>query len=177
MWLSLRPSKPSFSINYFYVPALNTTAATNTTNSTNTTIFIDFKIKNTNKDKRVYYDALNITLNFSSLSYSVGNAWVPAFRQGHKKTAVKRATVEQVKIPWKEAVRNVSLNMTVDFRVDLVTAVRYKILFWKTGRHKIRFQADKKVDKQGKSAASDHRDHRPCFSGLLAFFLVFLTVW
>ncbi|XP_043696808.1 protein NDR1-like [Telopea speciosissima] len=194
LWLSLRPSSPAFYIQNFYAPALNTTttatatAAATDTNTINTTIAINFKIENTNKDKRIYYDALNITLYYRpNLSFSVGNALVPGFRQGHQKKAFKQATVQPVEINWEEAVKKVSSNGIVGFRVDLATNVRYKIIVWTTERHKVRVHADVMVDKQGKqiekkriklkSAAPDRCCHRSCFSGVLAFFFVLLTVW
>ncbi|XP_042489806.1 protein NDR1-like [Macadamia integrifolia] len=187
MWLSLRPSSPSFYIQNFYAPALNNT--TNTTGATiNTTISIDFKIKNTNKDKRVYYDALNITLYYpQNQSIPVGNTSVPEFQQGHHKTASKPVTVQPVEISWEDAVKNVSSNGTVRFTVYLATSVRYKIIWWITRRHRMKVHVDVNVDKQGKqieekhiklkSAAHDGGSHRPSFSGLSAFFFVLLTVW
>ncbi|KAJ4976120.1 hypothetical protein NE237_001226 [Protea cynaroides] len=180
LWIGLRTSSPAFSIQNFSVPALNTTSKTNTT-----TVAIDFRIENTNNEKGVYYDALNVTLYYApNLSSPVGKASISEFYQGYKKKAIKHATFQDLKIPWGAAMKTVSLNKTVGFRVDLATEVRYKIFRWKTGRHKIRVHGDVSVDKQGKkthkkpiklkSAAPNSSGHRTCFYGFMVFLFVLL---
>ncbi|XP_043720728.1 protein NDR1-like [Telopea speciosissima] len=149
LWLSLCPSLPTFSIQNFYVPALNTTT---TTTGGGTTVAIDFIIDNSNKFKGIYYDDLNIALYYAPNlnSFPVGNDSMPGFYQGHKKKATKKTTLQEAKIPRAAAVKTVSSNGTVSFRVDLGTKVRYKIVGRKTRRHKIKVQGDVSVDKQGK---------------------------
>ncbi|XP_058071051.1 protein NDR1-like [Magnolia sinica] len=90
MWLSLRPSKPTLSIEKFYVPALNKTAISNLSvviPPVNTTVTFDLKLRNENKDKGVCYDDLNITLYYGPSHSVVGHMTLPSFYQGHKKTA------------------------------------------------------------------------------------------
>ncbi|KAF6136228.1 hypothetical protein GIB67_001637 [Kingdonia uniflora] len=70
---------------------------------------------------------------------------IQGFYQGYKKTAHKRA----LSVDWKTA-KEVVLNETVVvFRVDLVTAVRYKVVFWKSGHHKMSVGGNVSVDDQG----------------------------
>ncbi|KAJ4976434.1 hypothetical protein NE237_001540 [Protea cynaroides] len=133
-----------------------------------------FRIENTNNEKGVYYDALNVTLYYAP----------NPILSGYKKKAIKHATFQDPKIPWGAAMKTVSLNKTVGFRVDLATEVRYKIFRWKTGRHKIRVHGDVSVDKQGKkthkkpiklkSAAPNSSGHRTCFYGFMVFLFVLL---
>ncbi|XP_030542811.1 protein NDR1-like [Rhodamnia argentea] len=147
MWLTLRASKPSCSIYQFYLPALNRSAGT----PTNTTIFMDVKLSNGNNDKGIYYDAVNLTV------YYYGDAnrtkWlrtIPGFKQGHQKTAKKNASVETFGVNWTDVVAK---NESAVFRVDLATAVRFKIIFWKTKRHKLRVGANVTLNPEGAKMA------------------------
>ncbi|KAK2639492.1 hypothetical protein Ddye_027287 [Dipteronia dyeriana] len=71
-----------------------------------------------------------------------------ALRNGHKKKAKKNGSVE---FDRQLAVFRAVLNNSTaaEFRLDMTTAVRFKIMAWKTKRHKIRVGADVKVDNQG----------------------------
>uniref|UniRef100_A0A5B6YRC5 Late embryogenesis abundant protein LEA-2 subgroup domain-containing protein n=1 Tax=Davidia involucrata TaxID=16924 RepID=A0A5B6YRC5_DAVIN len=145
MWLSLRTSNPVCSIQDFYVPALDKTA----NSTTNTTISFDLKLDNENKDKGIYYDALNLTLYYGpnqSHPNPIGNATFIAFYQGHKKNTHRKKSVETYGVvPWEAA-----SNGTAVFRVDLATAVRFKIIAWKTKKHKLVVGAQVEVNSFGK---------------------------
>ncbi|KAF8414083.1 hypothetical protein HHK36_002082 [Tetracentron sinense] len=148
MWLSLRPKEPTYSIEDFYVPALNKTL-----NSTrNTTISIHLKLSNGNKNSGIYYDALNISLFYGrNRSVAVGNFSINGFYQGHKKNAHRIENVKTEGVPWESALKELS-NATVIFRLDLATAVRYKIMASKTKRHKMTVGGEVEVDEGGKKA-------------------------
>ncbi|WKA12399.1 hypothetical protein VitviT2T_029784 [Vitis vinifera] len=138
MWLSLRTSNPTCSIQYFYAPSLNRTL-----NTTNSSLYFDLKLDNGNKDKGIYYDPINLTFYYGfTPNFSVGNLTVPAFYQGHKKNARRRMLVQTPSVPWPEA----RTNGTVWFRMDLQTKVRFKILFWNTKREKISVSAPVEVN-------------------------------
>ncbi|KAJ4975537.1 hypothetical protein NE237_000643 [Protea cynaroides] len=92
-----------------------------------------FLIENTNNEKGVYYDALNVTLYYAPNLSSRRESFHFEFYRGYKKKAIKHATFRDLKIPWGAAMKTVSLNKTVGFGVDLATEVRYKIFRWKTG--------------------------------------------
>ncbi|KAL3636804.1 hypothetical protein CASFOL_019103 [Castilleja foliolosa] len=150
MWLSLRTSKPTCTIQRFYVPALNKSQ-----NSTsNHTITFDLKLDNGMKDKGVHYD--NINLNFSYQNGSallIANYTVTGFYQGHgKKATRKNLAVDGGAVPWEAAVNAVLNGSTVDFRVDLATRVRYKIMFWNTKRERVVVHGDVEVDSSGEKA-------------------------
>lgn len=145
MWLSLRASKPTCSIQDFYVPALNRSS----NSPHNTTIYLHVKLDNGNKDKGIYYDALNITLYYGqNRSLPIGNVTVKGFRQGRKKKAHRREAVQTNRVPWDTATRKAS-NGTAVFRVDLQTAVRFRIIFWKTKRKKMMVSAVVDVNDHG----------------------------
>ncbi|XP_027062661.2 protein NDR1 [Coffea arabica] len=150
MWLSLRGSKPSCSIEDFYVPSLNATDNSTTTRS-NHTLYFDLRLKNEMKDKGVGYDDLNLTFFYvQNGSLGIANYTVPSFYQGHDKKARRKELVQTYGVPWEAAYRAVSNGSTVTFRVGLTTRVRYKILFWYTKRHGLKVGANVDVNNSGK---------------------------
>ncbi|KAL5978233.1 hypothetical protein ACLOJK_029350 [Asimina triloba] len=158
MWLSLRPSAPTLSFEAFYIPALNHTALSNLSARippANVTIAFDFKLRNNNKDKGVFYDDLRLAFYHApNRSSPIANLTVPAFYQGFKKTAHRKQGVEVVKDRafWENVTRAVSEENRTVFRVDLETRVRYKIVGVKTVRHRLRLHADVEVNEQGKKS-------------------------
>ncbi|KAL3612602.1 hypothetical protein D5086_003622 [Populus alba] len=138
MWLSLRTSSPDCLLTKFYIP-LNQT-------SNLTTPEFELRFKNTNKDKGVYYDPINVTFFDSrNRSHFIGNSTIPKFYQGHKKKATKNSTISN--FDRKVVVQAIPVNgSTTFFRVDLATSVRYKILMFKTKRDKIRVGLDFEVN-------------------------------
>ncbi|KAF9666935.1 hypothetical protein SADUNF_Sadunf16G0280400 [Salix dunnii] len=106
-----------------------------------TTLEFELRLKNTNKDKGVYYDPINVTFfDSSNRSHSIGNFVVPKFYQGHKKNARKNFTISDINRELViQAIQAIPVNRsTAFFRVDLATSVRYKILMFKTKRDKIK---------------------------------------
>ncbi|XP_074348826.1 protein NDR1-like [Apium graveolens] len=142
LWLSLRASNPTCSIQRFDVPALNKTA-----NSTsNHTIYFDLKLDNQNKDKGIYYDTLNLTFSYGvNKSQPIGNFTVHSFYQGHRKSTHRKTLVDLYNVSFEA----VSVSK---FRVDLETAVRFKIMGFKTKRHKIVVWAQVDVNESGQKA-------------------------
>jgi len=145
VWLSLRTSKPVCSIQDIYVPPLNKSE-----NSTYYKIYFQLKLDNENKDKGIYYDALNLTFYYpANLTTPIGNITLPGFYQGHKKNARRKEWVDVHGVPWTAARKAVS-NGSAVFRVDLATAVRFKVMVWKTKRHKLIVGANVEVNNLGK---------------------------
>ncbi|KAK9133540.1 hypothetical protein Scep_013068 [Stephania cephalantha] len=152
LWLSLRPSKPTFSIESFYVPALNKTASAD--QRRNTTLVFDLLLKNRNKDSGVFYDQLNLTVyHGGNLALPVANLTIPAFRQGKKKKAHRVENVTAVGVPWEEARRAAAAAAGggggAVFGVGVATAVRYRIVFWKTMRYRISLAGNVTVNDLG----------------------------
>lgn len=145
MWLSLRPSKPKCILKQFYIPALNKTLNP----PGNTTLFFQLRLENTNKDKGVYYDPVNVTFFDSpNKSHFIGNFNIPKFYQGHKKKATKGGNFSPSGVDWKAVSLAVS-NGSAVFHVNMATWVRYKIMAWKTKRHRIMVGADVKISNEG----------------------------
>ncbi|KAJ9153717.1 hypothetical protein P3X46_027130 [Hevea brasiliensis] len=145
MWLSLRPSKPKCLLQQFYIPALNKTLNP----PGNTTLFFQLRLENTNKDKGVYYDPVNVTFFDSpNKTHFIGNFTIPNFYQGHKKKATKNGSFNARGLDW-EAVSLAVSNGSAVFRVDMATSVRYKIMAWQTKRHRILVGANVIISNQG----------------------------
>ncbi|KZV29520.1 hypothetical protein F511_00798 [Dorcoceras hygrometricum] len=148
MWLSLRTSHPTCSIEQFYVPALNRSA-----NSTdNRTISFDLLLKNRMKDKGVHYN--NISLTFLYGAVDIANHTVKAFYQGHKKKAHRSELVQTTGVPWAQVIEAVSNGSTVNFRVRLATRVKFKIMFWYTKRHQLEVAGDVAVGGGGEKVSN-----------------------
>uniref|UniRef100_A0A6N2MP82 Late embryogenesis abundant protein LEA-2 subgroup domain-containing protein n=1 Tax=Salix viminalis TaxID=40686 RepID=A0A6N2MP82_SALVM len=138
MWLSLRTTSPACALSKFYIPLDQTKNLT--------TLEFELRLKNTNKDKGVYYDPINVTV-FDSPNRSrlIGSSTITKFYQGHKKKATKNGTIPN--ISRDEVSRAAPGNgSTVFFWVDLAISVRYKILMFKTKRNKIRVGASVEVN-------------------------------
>ncbi|XP_062077805.1 protein NDR1-like [Humulus lupulus] len=139
MWLSLRTSRPSCSIKYIYIPALNMTL----NNTKNTTVYMDLRLDNGNKDKGIYYDAVSLNLSYvpnisdPKTRSLIDNSTIPAFYQGHKKKATKPVNFTTEKLNWTEVRSAILINKNVTFRLDLATTVRFKIMAWNTKRHQL----------------------------------------
>ncbi|XP_056173081.1 protein NDR1-like [Syzygium oleosum] len=144
LWLALRVSKPSCSIHQFYLPALNGSSNT----PAKTTIFLDVKLSNVNKEKGIHYDPVNLTVYcFSGTNRTKWVKTIPGFYQGHGKKATKNASVETLGVNWTDFV--VAKDESLVFRVDLATAVRFKIMLWNTKRHKLMVGANVTLNAEG----------------------------
>ncbi|XP_059277246.1 protein NDR1-like [Lycium barbarum] len=159
IWLSLRTTKPSCSIENFYLPALNKSDNSNTTRS-NHTLFFQLNLNNKMKDKGVRYDDIKLRFYYgTNTSFLIGNYTVPRFYQGHDKKAHKKGMFKTEKLPWDDALKIVSNGSNVVFRVDVTTTVRYKVIFWYSKRHNVTVEnRTVSVDGSGKSSAQQlHR--------------------
>ncbi|KAI3977240.1 hypothetical protein MKX01_035970 [Papaver californicum] len=176
LWLTLRPSSPKYSIESFYVPILNKTSNYNITSSQPTTISFDLRLKNENRNKGIYYDALHLTFFYyfpeNSSFLQIGDTTIPEFYQGHLKTAHRVESIQSYGVSWEDVKAKVSNGSTSSamFRVDLDTRVRYKIMLSRTKRHMMRLGVNITVNDEGAksvekgfrfSSASSH------FNGLI----------
>ncbi|KAI3727490.1 hypothetical protein L6452_16106 [Arctium lappa] len=117
------PSDPSFTINEFYVSALNLSDISSTTTTANQTIFFDMKVHNKNKVMGTYYDPVRITFSYIpniKLTFVVAEYTVPKFYQDNQKSKHVRETV---------ATRGIApFNRTVTtsvFKVEVFTKVGF----------------------------------------------------
>ncbi|KAG6756568.1 hypothetical protein POTOM_039999 [Populus tomentosa] len=151
MWLSLRTSSPDCLLSKFYLPLDQTSNSSNPTS-----LEFELRLKNTNKDKGVYYDPINVTFYTPNKSHVIGNFTITKFYQGHQKNARKNGTIPIIDRDVVSRAAPPANGSTAPFRVDLVTSVRYKILMFKTKRHTIRVGAN--VDVNGTLIKVNHKD-------------------
>ncbi|KAG6637525.1 protein NDR1-like [Carya illinoinensis] len=179
MWLSLRTNDPKCSVQKFYLPALNKTLNT----AKNNTLIFMVRLDNSNKDKGVYYDDVNLTFYDSpnkSQPHLIGNYTIPRFYQGHQKKAKKDG---HTAVNMTLVSRVVAPNGTAEFWVDLATAVRFKILWWKTKKHSLIRSGSVLVDETGAKgkkgiklrSGAPERGNYCALVGVLVSLLVLLT--
>lgn len=140
LWLTLRPSSPSFTLTNF---SINTTTSNN---ASSISFSIDFS--NDNKRGRVYYDKINIAVY--SRNASIATTRVDAFDQGHEKSSSVSGEVFGGGREWDEVVKVIERRRRVRLRVELVAAVRYRIWLWRSRWHWMDVEAGISVGFGGK---------------------------
>ncbi|GKV45795.1 hypothetical protein SLEP1_g52839 [Rubroshorea leprosula] len=145
---SFRTDNPKCSVDYFYVPALNRTL----NSTTNSTLYFNLKLANPNGGIGINYNdvKVNVTVfdavgNGSQSSHLLGDTTIQRFYQGYAKTAEKPGHVDY---NMTVVSQGVFPNATAVFRIDLVTAVRFKNVFL-SKRREIRVGARVVVDENG----------------------------
>ncbi|GKV14347.1 hypothetical protein SLEP1_g25243 [Rubroshorea leprosula] len=144
-----KADNPKCSVDYFYLPALNRTL----NSTTNSTLYFNLKLENPNSGIGINYNdvKVNVTVfdavgNGSQSSHLLGDTTIQRFHQGYRKTAKKPGHVD-----YNMTVISQGLfpNATAVFRIDLVTAVRFKVMFLRSKRHNIMVGAKVVVDGNG----------------------------
>nr|XP_010908729.1 protein NDR1-like [Elaeis guineensis] len=157
LWLTLRPSAPSYTIVDLSIPNANGTG--------NTTILFGLEVSNPNLGGGVYYSDMNVTLFL--FDENAGSMTMPSFYQGHQRTTSLRGGVDAGR-RWSDAVVRAVTNGTTQLTMGLVTKVRYKTLWWWSRVHRMVEQARMSVGKDGKvRKARMHRSRRKRKSLLL----------
>ncbi|CAH9063310.1 unnamed protein product [Cuscuta epithymum] len=136
-------SLPSYSVNYIHLPApppaaapaLNRTTGVviignnnNNNNNNSRRLFFSLRLHNKMKLMSVKYDDLQLSFFFGGMP--IGNATLPGFEQPRGHTTSKAGTVYVVDPPQGPVLLEAAAEAAVVLRVDLVTVVRYKSLFW-----------------------------------------------
>lgn len=142
IWLSLRPSTPSFAVVDLSVPTSN-----NVQNGS-TLVTYELEIKNPNKDSGVYYDDILMTFFFEQ--DVVADDVISSFYQGKDKTVSARrdVTVKDMRV-WSGVARAVA-NATAKLKVNLATRVRYKTWGKKSKHHGMNLEGVVPVGADGK---------------------------
>ncbi|XP_061344885.1 protein NDR1-like [Gastrolobium bilobum] len=191
IWLSLRTQQPKC-----FIETLNitTTSHHHHSNNNNATIVFQLKLSNTNKDKGIQYDAVQVAFGVflnANTTRPVGNATLDGFYQGHGKTAKKWGSA----VAHGDGVNRTTVDGRLFLRVDFVTKVKYKIYFlFYTKRHRltgganveVNVSAGEKVNPKDirlgavpASIASEAAEVRECCAVLVRFFVtvLFLTAF
>ncbi|KNA23693.1 hypothetical protein SOVF_022820 [Spinacia oleracea] len=147
IWILVSSKLPSF-----YVDQFSVFSRQENTNSSvhNYTIHYDLRIRNSrnNDNMGIYYDALNITFYYKPIvngfPVEIGDATFSPFYLRRYRGTNRVGSIETRGVRWEN-------NMTPPaiFRVELLTAVRYRKPLWKGKRHRLMIGADLKVNDQG----------------------------
>ncbi|KAI6703994.1 hypothetical protein NL676_013130 [Syzygium grande] len=142
IWLSLRPSHPSFTVVNLSVPTSN-----NIQNGS-TSLTYELDIQNPNKDSGVYYD--DILMSFFFRKDAIANDVITSFFQGKDNTLRVRhdAVAKDMRI-WSDVGRAVT-NATAKLKVSLATRVRYKTWGKKSKHHGLNFEGVVPLGSDGK---------------------------
>ncbi|XP_019056088.1 PREDICTED: protein NDR1-like [Nelumbo nucifera] len=151
VWLSLRPKCPTYTIVDAYIPALDVKSATsheNSETSRNNSLFFSLEIRNPNKGIGIYYDEINLSVYYGDAV--IGLSSVFSFYQGHRKTARREVRLNADLQFLRDVSRAVSSQGSVDLRVGLAAAIRFKIFSSKTKHQNMELQANLQVGSDGK---------------------------
>lgn len=156
MWLILTPKSPIYIITNVHIPALygrNSTShvyvsslvsMNSTSNHTrDPSVLLDLIFSNPNKRMGIYYNDIYITLFHGDVH--IGSKLLPGFYQGYNNATTYEVLVEANKQFWKEIT-----NGTIDLRVCLENAVKYKIFMSKTRHRQIYTEAYVPVGSNGR---------------------------
>ncbi|KAK7842592.1 NDR1/HIN1-like protein 3 [Quercus suber] len=156
IWLILTPKSPIYIITNVHIPPLhgrNSTshvyvsslvAMNSTSNHTrDPSILLDLIFSNPNKRMGIYYKDIYITLFHGDVH--IGSKLLPGFYQGYNNATTYEVLVEANNQFWKEIT-----NGTIDLRVCLENAVKYKIFKSKTKHHQIYTEAYVPVGSNGR---------------------------
>ncbi|XP_039139926.1 NDR1/HIN1-like protein 26 [Dioscorea cayenensis subsp. rotundata] len=140
LWLSLHPSKPTYTITQFSISG----------DQNNSSFTIE--ISNNNRGGRVYFSDINITIYIDEIS--AGNTMLPPFYQRHESTTtiMGGAKIDQ-------RVYGV-LHGKAELKVGLVTRVKYKIWLWKSKLHGMDMVATLPLGGDGKLKIKKAKMHR-----------------
>ncbi|XP_026435713.1 protein NDR1-like [Papaver somniferum] len=174
LWISLRPKNPTYTIVAFSInPTSSSTdiAQQNTTSSESSSngtaiVSLNLEIENPNDDSSIYYDNVNVTVYYGE--EEVGGTEIPSFHQGKGESHQFAKTVRT-----RGKILQAISNRTAEFRVGLITRIRFKTSGLKTKRNRMDLQGHVQVGSDGKISKKKKkvRLHRAARSRKFADFL------
>ncbi|KAL8228198.1 hypothetical protein R6Q57_015803 [Mikania cordata] len=152
LWLSLRPHRPRFHIHEFSIPSL---AQDNGFASAQATFNVT--ARNPNLNIGIYYDPMHVTLYFQNQNIGEDQL-LSAFYQSPKNSTVLYDTLSGPHFVVDEARwgQFVAARMRglVTFRLEVASAIKFKIAGWESKKHKIHVNCDIGVGPDGLLVAS-----------------------
>lgn len=134
-WLSLTPRNPHIRLSgaqFGIIDAKNHSVRRNVS-VPNNPLVLNLEIFNPNKRMGIYYSDMRFELY--SGGALVGTNATPAFYQGYKNTTRLQILIQPRQVFWQ--VMNGGI---VDFLIKVETAVRFRIIKWKTKGHQISYE-------------------------------------
>ncbi|KAK4398987.1 UNVERIFIED_CONTAM: hypothetical protein Sradi_6006300 [Sesamum radiatum] len=133
-WLSLTPKNPGFRISDARFPDSKNHSVHLNGSVPNDSIIFDLEISNPNKRMGIYYSGINLAL-YRAAGGVVGTNSIPAFYQGYRNTTLFQILIHASQEFWQAT--NVG---KIDFKVRVETAVKFRIIKWKTKLHQISYE-------------------------------------
>lgn len=131
IWLCLVPKNPIFTIVDFSFLVLN--IKNSSLHSGNNSVLLNLEIFNPNKGMSIYYNDINLALNYSGLV--VGKYSTKGIYQGRKNITRKEVQMYIVdELFWLEIGRR-----SINFVVGLETTVKFKIFAWRTKQRGLKY--------------------------------------
>ncbi|PRQ28535.1 putative Late embryogenesis abundant protein, LEA-14 [Rosa chinensis] len=148
LWLSFRPHRPRFHIHQFSVPGLN-----QATGFDNAEITFNASARNANHNIGIYYDQMDGAVYYKDQRIGLISSLLPPFYQGPKNTTIVHGSFTGASLTvssqrWTEFM-NDRAKGTVVFRLDLTSAIRFKISTWTSKRHRVHANCDVDVGQDG----------------------------
>lgn len=140
LWLSLRPSNPSFSI---------VLVSINRTSDQNGTIFYSLDIDNPNRDSSIYYDDIILRFLYGQQEDKVGETTIGSFHQGNRKNRIVSDIVNAKTGPFKPLFKAIA-NATAVLKASLLTKYRYKTWGIRSKFHGLDLKGILPIDSDGK---------------------------
>ncbi|XP_076958937.1 NDR1/HIN1-like protein 26 [Bidens hawaiensis] len=152
LWLSLRPHRPRFHIHEFSIPSL---AQDNGLASAQATFNVT--ARNPNLNIGIFYDTMHITLFFQNQNIGEEPFNVPFFQEP-KNTTVLYDTLSGTRLVINEArwgqLVAARMHGLVTFRLEVASAIRFKVAGWESKKHKMHANCDIGVGPDGMLIAS-----------------------
>ncbi|KAI4363703.1 hypothetical protein MLD38_019888 [Melastoma candidum] len=150
VWLVLRPSKPSFSLQQASVYSLSLSdSAPAAASFLNSSVQLTFIASNPNSRLGIYYDSLRVYASYQGQQIT-GLASFPPFYQDHGEKNLLSASLTGSNLPVSPyfgsevASDQVSGKLTVRFEVD--GRVRYKVGTWVSGKYRMNVECITAMD-------------------------------
>ncbi|XP_058071381.1 protein NDR1-like [Magnolia sinica] len=131
LWLSLRPHRPRVHVNSFTVTGI---APDN--GIQNSIISFNVSIRNPNQNVDIYYDEVDGTVYFREVKIVTVVLLYP-FYQPNKNTTFANGTLSLASLSVTDSWPQIMANGTVDFRLELISAIRFKVASWMTRKHRM----------------------------------------
>ncbi|XP_030456998.2 NDR1/HIN1-like protein 2 [Syzygium oleosum] len=135
LWLSLRPHRPRFHIHDFSVPGLS-----QENGFENAQIAFNVTLRNSNQHIAIYYDAMDGSVFYRD--QKIGSKSLLATLDQEPKTTttvadvLSGATLTVTSQHWMEFLSDRAAG-SVTFRLDLTSAIRFKVSTWTSKTHRM----------------------------------------
>ncbi|XAR65609.1 hypothetical protein NMG60_11009777 [Bertholletia excelsa] len=147
LWLALRPHRPRIHIRDFSISGL-----ANQNGYMNTTVMFNITALNPNQNIGIYYDAMQVNLEYNSQTIGTAKLLYPFFERPHNMTVLygvfTREMLAVKKEHWKQFLADRDRG-PVAFQLKITSVIRFKLFSWRSKRHKMHSLCQAGADREG----------------------------